>query len=220
MSSKNISIVLPNSTVFQTSIEEDSAFLIYDKIEEYHPGLKRDNIKLKKDLTEDELKSGEKHYDFGKIKDGQRILVFMIDPTYEILDYVFPLTKCGTDFWGPEYTHAVRYHFKVTHPIYKTTKSLSIIHDLDFNKFALEPYFHRKNYSKVNDFKPFLTTTSFKSYNHSENPQYSLSLNVQWYNQLSDLLYNIPHEEGFEGLSNSSVSNIVELYEKHKIIPQ
>jgi hypothetical protein len=220
MSSKNISIVLPNSTVFQTSIEEDSAFLIYEKIERYQPGLTRDTIKIKKDLTEDEINSGEKYYDFGKIKDGQRILTFIIEPKYEILDYVLPLTKCGSDFWGPEYTHAVRYHFKIANPIYQTFKSLSIIHDLDINKFALEPSFHRGNYSKVNDFKPFLTTTPFKNYNHADNPRYSLSLNVQWYNQLSDLLHNLPNEEGDGSLSNNSISNIVELYEKHKIIPQ
>lgn len=218
MSSKVISIVLPNSTVFQTSIEEDSALLIYDKIEEYQPGLTRDTIKLKKDLTEDELKSGEKYYDFGRIKDGQRILTFIIEPIYEILDYVFPLTKCGTSFFGPEYTHAVRYHFKVKNPIYQTTRSLSIIHDLDTNKFALEPYFHRRNYSKLLELKPFLTTTPFRNFNHEENPKYSM-LDVQWYNNLSDLLYNLPEEEGYEGnLSDQSISNIVDMYQKHKII--
>lgn len=218
---KSIKIVLPNSKIINTIISESSALLIYDKIEELNLGLTRDKIMLKRVLSEDDLKDGEKHYDFGSIKNGETIMTFILEPDKEVLDYVMPLSKLGQSLYGPEYVHSVRYHFKVTDPFYFEVRSLSILHDLDTGKFALEEEFHRGNYSKLNNFKPTLTSIPLRRMHNMNNIQNNLkySLNdVKWHSNLKDLLRNLPDEEGFSRISEDTIERIEKLYETHKII--
>jgi hypothetical protein len=218
---KTIQIILPNSNVINTTIQDDEgALFIYKKIQEINPGFNEQNLKIKKFLTEDDMKSGEKLYDFGNIRDGEKFITFIIEPCYEILEDIFYLTRSsGFNIMNSEeYVQSCRYHFKITDPIYHTTKSLSILYDIDFKKFVLEPIFHKRNSSVFTELKPFMST-SRPTFN--ENKNWSLYYNPVWYDTLKDLLSNITFEqEGEEGytLSEDSIYNIEQLYEKHKLI--
>lgn len=214
---KDIKILLPNfTTIHHTLNDDDGAASIYEKIEQVNPGWNKDNIKLKRNLSEDDLKSGEKYYDFGNIRNNDEISVFIIDPVYESLENIILLTKCGSSLMGPEYVHACRYHFKVKNPIYNTTSSLSILYDFDLKKFAMEPYFHKGFYSVINDFKPFLSSRPLKEVNYGSNPKLSMKYNVKWFETLNKLLYNIVEEQEGNILNQNSIEKIIDLYEIHK----
>lgn len=212
--SKSIHIVLPNSNVINTIIgQDDGALFIYNKIQEVNPGFNENNIKIKKDLTEDDIKSGEKEYDFGNIREGERILTFIIEPCNETLEDVIYLTRLkGLNFFSyDEYVQSCRYHFKITNPIYQITKSFSVLYDNDFKKFSLEPSFHKGNWSVLIDLKPFMSCVRpvFDGSN------YSLNYNPVWYDTIRDLLSSY-EEEGWS-FSEESINNIEQLYEKHKL---
>ena len=215
--SKTIQIVLPNSNIIQTIIgDSDGALFIYEKIQEVNPGFNEDNTRLKRKLTEDDIKSGEKEYDFGKIRNGEKILVFNIEPCYEkLVDIVYITRLAGFNFNDREYIQGCRYHFTIMNPFYQTKKSLSILYDMDFKKFSLEPSFHNGNYSVYTDLKPFMST-----HRPTFDKNYSLNYNPNWYDTLRELLYSISDsdQEGFDSsISEQSIENIDRLYEKHKI---
>jgi hypothetical protein len=208
---KNIQIMLPNFQSINHLInDDDGAASIYDKIEQVNPGWNQ-NIKLKKNLSEDDIKCGEKPYDFGNIRNNEKISAFIIEPIYESIEDVILLTKCGSDFWGPEYVHACRYHFKIK------SKSVSILYDFDLKKFAMEPFFHKGFYSVINDLKPFLSSHPLKDMVFGPNPNLSMKYKVKWFSTLSELLIHISEEEG-SNFHENSIQKIIDLYETHKYV--
>lgn len=118
-----------------------------------------------------------------------------------------------------EYIQSCRYHFRIINPIFQTTNSLSILYDFDFKKFALEPKFHKGNWSTIIDLKPFMSTSRpvFSDQSH-----WSINYNTKWHNTLKELLESVSLKEDEEGsetyhLSQESIENIEKLYEKHKL---
>jgi len=218
---KNIQIILPNSNIINTAIEEDDgALFIYKKIQEVNPGFTPENIKLKKDLNEDDIKLGEKEYDFGRIREGERFLTFIIEPSYEKLEEVVYITRlAGLNINSSEYIQSCRYHFRIINPIYQTTNSFSILYDFDFKKFALEPKFHKGNWSVIIDLKPFMSS---RRPIFNDQSGWSINYNTKWHNTLKELLESVSLNENEEGsetyhLSQESIENIEQLYEKHKL---
>ena len=211
---KTVEISLPNLNTFATNInDDDGALAIINKIEKMDPQININNIILKKHLSEDDIKLGEKEYDFTNIRNGEKIKVLFNEPIYEKLEDVIPITRlAGLNFYGKQYIHCCRYHFIIKDAIYQNEQSMSILYDMDFRKFALEPVFHKCNYSVLNDFKPFMSSDRpiFDGRN------YSMNYNPVWYNTLRELLDSI-NIEGFH-LSIKNIENIEKLYEKHKII--
>ncbi len=197
------------------SLEDDEgALFIYNVLQGLDESLNENNIRLKKELSEDDLKSGEKEYDFGKIRNGEKIIVIPVEKQLEMLEN-FVVCESGGIFrdllsYDKPRVCGYRYYFSIRDNESSEKRFISVYYDKKREQFGIEPRF-TYGQSELTYYEPCLVIGGNGKEKKTEYEDTSRYGNAKWFYSIKNALKSV-------GVSENAAQRILKIYNKHKAI--